>query len=183
MINVRKSPNMISTTGRSPVIAAPTPMPVKPGSDIGVSTTRSGPNSSTSPDNTLNGVPASATSSPRTQTRVSRRISSARASRTASANVNSRTGDSVSGIHVLFRLVDAGVGSRYGEFDGAIHFDFHFGVEPVQAGAIGVPHLRQRVRQPRDRIALAHPLLLLLLGAVVIALYVPDVVGAKTIRI
>src|ERR1700674_5694278 len=124
MIKVRKSPNMISTTGRSPVIAAPTPIPVKPGSDIGVSTTRSLPNSSTSPDNTLNGVPASATSSPRTQTRESRRISS--------ANVNSRTGDSVSGIHVLFRLVDAGVGSRYGEFNRLIHFNFHLAVELVQ---------------------------------------------------
>ena len=31
---------MMSTTGRSPVIAAPTPMPVNPGSEIGVSITR-----------------------------------------------------------------------------------------------------------------------------------------------
>ena len=31
MISVRKSPNMMSTTGRRPVIAAPTPRPVKPG--------------------------------------------------------------------------------------------------------------------------------------------------------
>ena len=36
----QKSPNMMSTTGRSPVIAAPTPMPVNPGSEIGVSITR-----------------------------------------------------------------------------------------------------------------------------------------------
>ena len=41
MISVEKSPNMMSTTGRNPVIAAPTPMPVNPGSEIGVSSTRS----------------------------------------------------------------------------------------------------------------------------------------------
>ena len=48
---------MMSTTGRSPVIAAPTPSPVMPGSEIGESRTRSVPNSSTSPASTLNGVP------------------------------------------------------------------------------------------------------------------------------
>ena len=46
---------MMSTTGRRPVIAAPTPRPVKPGSEIGVSMMRSLPNSSTSPFSTLNG--------------------------------------------------------------------------------------------------------------------------------
>ena len=40
---------MISTTGRSPSIAAPTPAPTKPSSEIGVSRTRSGPNSSSRP--------------------------------------------------------------------------------------------------------------------------------------
>ena len=48
---------MMSTTGRMPVIAAPTPRPVMPASEIGESITRSVPNSSTSPDSTLNGVP------------------------------------------------------------------------------------------------------------------------------
>ena len=57
MISVRKSPNMMSTTGRMPVIAAPSPSPVIPASEIGESMTRSGPNSSTSPARTLNGVP------------------------------------------------------------------------------------------------------------------------------
>ena len=33
---------MMSTTGRRPVIAAPTAIPVKPASEIGVSSTRSG---------------------------------------------------------------------------------------------------------------------------------------------
>ena len=91
MTSVRKSPNMMSTTGRSPVIAAPTPSPVMPGSEIGESSTRSGPNSSTSPASTLNGVPASATSSPITNTVSSRRSSSASASLTACAIVSSRT--------------------------------------------------------------------------------------------
>src|SRR3954447_19079449 len=40
---------MISTTGRPPAIAAPIAAPVKPSSEIGVSRTRSGPNSSSSP--------------------------------------------------------------------------------------------------------------------------------------
>ena len=40
---------MNSTMGRSPSIAAPTAMPVKPCSVIGVSITRRGPNSSSNP--------------------------------------------------------------------------------------------------------------------------------------
>src|SRR5207248_63432 len=88
MISVRKSPNMMSTTGRIPVIAAPSASPVMPGSEIGESITRSGPNFSTRPDITLNGVPASATSSPITKTVGSRRSSSASASFTACAKVS-----------------------------------------------------------------------------------------------
>jgi hypothetical protein len=44
---------MNSITGRSPTIAAPTPRPAKPSSVIGVSTTRSSPNRSSSPFDTL----------------------------------------------------------------------------------------------------------------------------------
>src|SRR6516162_6618815 len=91
MTSVRKSPNMMSTTGRRPVIAAPTPRPVMPASEIGESRILSGPNSSTNPESTLNGVPASATSSPITNTVSSRRSSSARDSLTACAIVISRT--------------------------------------------------------------------------------------------
>src|ERR1700716_1319756 len=130
-----KSPNMISTTGRSPVIAAPTPTPVKPASEIGVSTTRSEPNSSTSPERTLNGVPASATSSPKIQTRESRRISSARASRTACANVNSRW--EASGINVLLTLLHAGIGSGDGKFDRRRHLGSDFPFDDFQASRIG----------------------------------------------
>ena len=82
---------MMSTIGRMPVIAAPTPRPVKPASEIGVSMMRSLPNSSTSPVSTLKVVPASATSSPIRTTFGSRRISSAIASLMASPNVSSRT--------------------------------------------------------------------------------------------
>jgi len=49
MATSRKLRVMISTTGRSPSIAAPTPAPMKPSSEIGVSRTRSGPNSSSRP--------------------------------------------------------------------------------------------------------------------------------------
>src|SRR2546426_1087568 len=90
MVKVRKSPNMMSTTGRMPVIAAPSARPGIPGSEIGESSTRSVPNSSTSPASTLNGVPASATSSPITKIDGSRRISSRKASLTAWASVSSR---------------------------------------------------------------------------------------------
>ena len=44
---------MNSMIGRSPTIAAPTPMPANPSSVIGVSTTRIGPNSARSPFETL----------------------------------------------------------------------------------------------------------------------------------
>src|SRR5256885_7783072 len=57
---------------------------------MGESGTRWGPTPSTSPDRTLNGVPASAMSSPIRKTRSSRRSSSASASLTACASVSSR---------------------------------------------------------------------------------------------
>src|SRR5438309_11324921 len=95
MARVMKSPNMMSTTGRIPAMAAPTASPVMPASEMGESMTRAGPNSSTRPDSTLNGVPASATSSPMMNTVGSRRISSASASRTACPNVISRVATTV----------------------------------------------------------------------------------------
>ena len=56
--------NMISTTGFRPQTAAPTAAPMKAISEIGVSMTRAGPCLASSPSVTLNGPPASATSSP-----------------------------------------------------------------------------------------------------------------------
>src|SRR5215210_26580 len=120
MTSVRKSPNMMSTTGRMPVIAAPRPMPEIPASEIGESITRSGPNSSTSPDITLNGVPASATSSPMMKTVGSRRSSSARASLTACASEISRVPECsfgsvlTLGVDVLGHLARIGVGRLEG---------------------------------------------------------------------
>ncbi len=65
-----------STTGRSPVIAEPTPMPTIVFSEIGVSRTRFSPNSSSSPLVTLNAPLKTPMSSPMRKTFSSRCISS-----------------------------------------------------------------------------------------------------------
>jgi hypothetical protein len=75
---------MISAIGRRPVIAAPIVAPTIACSEIGVSLTRSGPNSSSRPGVVLNTPPAAATSSPIRYTRSSRRISCAMPAATAS---------------------------------------------------------------------------------------------------
>src|SRR5579864_9559584 len=142
---------MISTTGRSPVIAAPTPMPVNPGSEIGVSMTRDFPNSSTIPDNTLNGVPASATSSPMMNTVASRRISSDSASRTASAIVNSRT--ATSGINVLPDLVHGGIRGLQGEGNCGVDFRFGLRLDFIELGLLDDFFLQQPAAQHFDRVA------------------------------
>ena len=49
--------NCISATGRMPIIAAPIAAPTIAVSEIGVSMTRSSPNSPTSPSVTLNAPP------------------------------------------------------------------------------------------------------------------------------
>ena len=75
---------MISATGRIPVIAAPIAIPAIACSEIGVSRTRSGPNSANSPAVVLNTPPAAPMSSPSKTTDRSRRISRASPSATAS---------------------------------------------------------------------------------------------------
>ena len=80
----KKSANMISAIGRIPVIAAPIAAPRIACSEIGVSRTRTGPNSSSRPAVVLNTPPAPATSSPRNTTAGSRRISWAMPRDTAS---------------------------------------------------------------------------------------------------
>ena len=75
---------MISATGRIPVIAAPIAAPTIACSEIGVSQTRRGPNSSNSPTVVLKTPPAAPMSSPRHTTDGSRRISRAMPSATAS---------------------------------------------------------------------------------------------------
>src|ERR1700726_1277697 len=178
MVNVKKSPNIMSTTGRRPVIAAPTPTPVKPASEIGVSTTRSAPNSSTKPESTLNGVPASATSSPKMHTRESRRISSASASRTACANVISR-----SGIDILLHLVDARIRRRNGEFHSGFHLSARLRGNLIEDCRVGMPLRQQPVRMQLDGIALRLPVLLFLLRAVIFAIDVADVMPTVAVGI
>src|SRR5712692_3325472 len=171
----------MSTTGRNPVIAAPTPTPVKPASEIGVSITREGPNSSTRPDKTLNGVPASATSSPKMHTRESLRISSASASRTACAKVSSRW--TTSGIHVLLRFFGARIWSRQGELHGRFHLGSHFRLNAIQRVRIIMFLFDQPVRQVLDWIALCLPLLLFLLRAVILAVDVAHMVSGVAVGI
>src|SRR5580704_11192514 len=178
MIRPAKSPNMMSTTGRRPVIAAPTPIPVKPASEIGVSSTRSAPNSSTRPERTLNGVPASATSSPKIHTLEARRISSARASRTAWAKVSSR-----SGINILVHLIDAGIRRGNRELDGGFHLSARFRRDLLESGSVGVPLFDQPIALHLDRISIRFPALLLGFGAVIFAIDIANVVPAVAIRV
>src|SRR4029077_5579230 len=185
MISVRKSPNMISTTGLRPVIAAPTPIPVKPGSEMGVSITRSLPNSSTNPERTLKGVPASATSSPITHTRESRRISSASASRMASPKVNSLTVVcvAVSGIDVLLRFIDSRIRRGDGEFHGGIHLCFDLGLNALELRRIGELLLDEPISQNFDGVAFGGPALLFLLGAIIFAIDIAHVVAAISVGV
>ena len=84
--SVRKSMNMISSTGRLPDWAAPIETPQIAASLIGVLITRSVPNSSARPAVTVYGPP-SATSSPITSTSSSARIASASVALTALTKV------------------------------------------------------------------------------------------------
>src|SRR5713101_3462908 len=175
MVRVMKSPNMMSTIGRSPVIAAPTARPVNPASEIGVSSTRSLPNSSTRPESTLKGVPASATSSPMMQTVGSRRISSARASRIACAKVSSRS--AVSGIDILLHLIGTRVGCGDREVHGFLHLGLKLVVPVIECAGIGEFLLDQPIPQIKDRIPLTLPGLLFLLRAIVFAIDITDVMA------
>src|SRR5438552_1529150 len=182
MTSVKKSPNMMSTTGRSPVIAAPTPSPVIPASEMGESSTRSGPNASTSPESTLNGVPASATSSPITKTDGSRRSSSASASLIACANVSSRVATAL-GVDIVRHLARIGERRLERERDAALDLTAQLVLDRLQAAVIGEPALEQPVAEPGDWVALVAPELLLVLRPVVRAVDVPDVVAVIAVRV
>src|SRR6266853_2609867 len=182
MMIVRKSPNMMSTIGRMPAIAAPTPMPEKPASEIGVSMIRSLPNSSTSPVSTLNVVPASATSSPMRMTFGSRRISSAMASLMASPKDSSRTFVAVSSIDVLGDLARVRIGRGDRELDRRIHLRDQLGLNRIEPGPVGHAVRHQPFAVQRDGIALGHPLLLFGLRPVVRARDVADVVTVIAVR-
>ena len=81
--SVTKSSYISSTTGCMPRMAAPTAMPMNPSSEMGVSMTRLGPNSSRKPVVMANTLPITAMSSPMMNILSSRRISSSRPSRMA----------------------------------------------------------------------------------------------------
>src|SRR6266581_8716066 len=178
MMSVRKSPNMMSTTGRIPVIAAPRPRPEMPASEMGESMTRSQPNSSTRPERTLNGCPASATSSPMRNTVESRRNSSASASLTACDSVSSRVPVTTTlGEDILGHLARVGVRRiervRNGFGDLRLDASTKLGDRRVVADPTG---------EQVDRVALGHPELLLLLLSVVRAVDVTDVMPVVAVR-
>src|SRR5919197_1948107 len=184
---VRKSPNMMSTTGLMPVMAAPSPMPVMPASEIGESSTRSGPNSSTSPDVTLNGVPASATSSPMRKTVGSRRNSSASASLTACANEISRVpacsfGMATSvGVDMFVNLSGIGEGSLDGVLGRGLDLGLGLSGDALERGFVGHALFEHPGAQDAKRVALRLPPLLLVLRAVVGPVHVSDVVPVVTV--
>src|SRR5947207_14245599 len=171
---------MMSTTGRNPVYSAQTPMPVNPASEIAVSITRSAPNSSTRPDNTLNGVPASATSSPKMHTRESRRISSASASRTACANVSSLV--ATSGINVLIHLVYRRVRRGNRKLHRRLHFRPHFFLDLLELSLVRKFLLNQPLREVLDGVPFRLPFLLFLFRTVIFAVVSPHVVSRVAIR-
>src|SRR6266508_6132690 len=158
---------MMSTTGRIPVIAAPTPIPEMPASEMGESITRSGPNSSTRPERTLNGVPASATSSPIKKTRWSRRISSASASLTASANVISRTAvrltafSTLLGVDVSIHLRRIRIRSGEREALPLLDLDGNPLVDAPELGVVRVAVFAHPLPQELDGVATRPPLFLL----------------------
>src|SRR6266540_760155 len=185
MTSVMKSPNMMSTTGRMPVIAAPRPRPVIPASEIGESMMRSAPNSSTSPESTLNGVPASATSSPITKTAGSRRSSSASASFTACESVSSRMGRSVSvalGVDVVVHLARVRIRRRQRELDAFVDLALGFRAYALER-LLGDALLGQPRRMQRQRVALRLPFRLLVPRAVVRAVDVADVVSVEAVGV
>src|SRR5436309_6126157 len=132
---------MISTTGRIPCIAAPTPAPTIAISEIGVFRTRSGPNSSSRPCVTPIEPPISAMSSPMMKTPSSARIAAARPSRTASRYVTS-------GIDVLQGILGRRIGAVLRELERGIHRPMRLGVERREL-VVGEP---QPVAQTLDRV-------------------------------
>src|SRR5258708_18967956 len=187
MISAIKSPNMLAMTGRLPVIAPPTPSPVIPASEMGLSITRAGPNSSTRPESTLKGVPASATSSPMMNTLGSRRISSAKASRIAWLNVISRIIwptcwlAVLLSIDILFHLVQLRIGRVQGKGLARLNFGLYSLLDPRKCPAIGQLLLKQPVRQELQGIAVCFPVFFFRAGTVVRALDIANVVSQITI--
>src|SRR6266487_8952 len=174
--------------GRMPVIAPPTPRPVMPASEMGVSITREVPNSSTRPESTLNGVPASATSSPMMNTRGSRRISSAKASRMACPSVITRASCLVFlavilSIDIFIYLAWIWIRSVESKLFSRFDFGSHALLDLLKRLAIGHSLCGQPVYKQFQRVALCLPVLFLFFGAVVGSLDITDMMSHITVCI
>src|SRR5207245_6484698 len=120
-------------TGRYPSSASPWATATMLDSASGVSMTRSGPKRACRPSVARKTPPLRPTSSPRTQTRGSRSISSARASRTAWTRVRSAIG-----VHVAGQGGGVGVGGGLGQGGGGVDLLLQGGPDPLVLG-LGQP--------------------------------------------
>src|SRR5262245_29947232 len=114
-------------------------------------------------------------------TRGSRRISSARASFTASPIVNSRVATIVSGIDILVHLVWSRIRSGLRKLYSFVYFSFDFFLHGIQLFAVDEVFVNQRVREKRHRITLGLPRLLFLFRAVVLTIHIADVMPVEPI--
>src|SRR6185312_13702384 len=160
-----KSTKAISTIGRIPAIAAPVAMPMKPVSEIGVSTTRCAPNSSAMPTVVPNTPPNFAMSSPMTKMLGSLRISAMTASRPARAIVRVRLeppllGASCAMLEILLRkdplerLVRRGIFAVAAKLHGLVHFLLHSRLERLHRGGRKDLLIQQPLAVSRDRVLL-----------------------------
>src|ERR1700730_15758137 len=115
-----KSANWISATGIRPFSAAPMATPTMQDSAKGVSRTRSSPNCPCRPSVARKTPPFLPTSSPSTQTRSSRSISSWSASLRPSISVLIATSSSLLE-HVLEQVLGKGWCRRFGDLDRLVH--------------------------------------------------------------
>src|SRR5438105_2305998 len=140
-----KSKNWISTTGRMPLKAAPMERPTIAVSASGESITRSSPNSAWRPAVVRKTPPWAPMSSPIMKTRSSARISSARASCTASRTL-------LIGIDVLQRVFRHRVRRLPGEIGGVLNLTGNFFGKGLVLGLIQHIHLHQRPPEDRHRV-------------------------------
>src|SRR5580658_2849092 len=113
------------------------------------------------------------------KTLESRRISSASASRIASANVISR----VSTVYILTNLAGIREGSLCGKFDACGNFGLNAGAHLLQVVALRQPFLDQPGSVELERVALRDPFALFLLGTVIGPIDVSHVMPAIAIRV
>src|ERR1035437_5664199 len=144
---------MISTIGRSPANAAPTPSPAMVSSLIGVSLTRHGPNFSSNPRLAPNGPPGAATSSPASVTVSSRAISSVSASLTACQYFSSRISSGLR-VDVARHFVGAREFRRLGEGDRLRHDAIHPFVDLIEGRGVDTGSAGQVSAKQIDRVAL-----------------------------